>query len=64
MEDLRLYLDEDSMDRRLVRAPTVVECRLLRTRGMDVETALGAKARAEGYAACSTSTRGVPWTRI
>ena len=34
MEDLRLYLDEDSMDRRLVRA--------LRTRGMDVETALDA----------------------
>jgi len=33
--ELRLYLDEDSMDQRLVRA--------LRARGMDVETALGAK---------------------
>lgn len=33
--ELRLYLDEDSMDQRLVRA--------LRARGLDVETALGAK---------------------
>jgi predicted nuclease of predicted toxin-antitoxin system len=32
--DIRLYLDEDSMDQRLVRA--------LRARGMDVETALDA----------------------
>ena len=33
--ELRLYLDEDSMDQRLVRA--------LRARGLDVETAPGAK---------------------
>ena len=37
--ELRLYLDEDSMDQRLVRA--------LRARGLDVETVLGATARAE-----------------
>lgn len=39
MENLRLYLDEDSMDQRLVRA--------LRTRGMDVETALDAEMVAQ-----------------
>jgi ActR/RegA family two-component response regulator len=33
--DLRLYLDEDSMDQRLVRA--------LRARGVNVETALEAE---------------------
>lgn len=44
--DIRLYLDEDSMDQRLVRA--------LRARGMDVETALGAKR---------PSTPGVLWRR-
>ena len=32
--DIRLYMDEDSMDQRLVQA--------LRARGMDVETALDA----------------------
>ena len=37
--ELRLYLDEDSMDQRLVRA--------LRARGMDVETALDAEMVAQ-----------------
>jgi len=39
--ELRLYLDEDSMDQRLVRA--------LRARGMDVETALDADMVARSH---------------